>query len=339
MITKIYKPDALDEAAALIRKGGLVAFPTETVYGLGGNALDAAAAEKIYRAKGRPSDNPLIIHLANAADAEQYCMTDEAWYRLAGLFMPGPITVILPKKPVIPDTVTGGLDTVAVRVPSHDTAHRLIALAGVPIAAPSANLSGSPSPTCFAHVYDDLNGRVDALIDGGDCDFGVESTIVKMQNGVLRLLRPGAVTYEDLCAAGFQVEIDRSVLERFEGRPECPGMKYRHYAPKSPVVILDGSDEAVYAFLADKHNCGILCYAEDEELLKRADAVSIGGRHDHLAQAHNLFNRLRAFPELPVIYARMPSRDGIGLAVFNRLIKASGYTVLNLNGGEKTHEE
>ena len=330
METKIFTPDALAGAAQILREGGLVAFPTETVYGLGGNALDADAAEKIYRAKGRPSDNPLIVHLADAAQAEQYCHTDAAFERLAALFMPGPLTVILPKRKTIPPTVTGGLDSVAIRVPSHDTAHRLIAMAGVPIAAPSANLSGSPSPTCFAHVFADLNGRVDGLVDGGDCDFGVESTIVKMKDGVLRLLRPGAVTVEDLRAAGFSVEIDRAVLERFEGRPECPGMKYRHYAPKSPVEILDGSDEAVYAFLRDKTDCGILCFDEDTELLKRPNALSMGSREDQLSQAHNLFNRLRAFAPLPVIYARMPSREGIGLAVFNRLIKAAGYTVHSL---------
>lgn len=336
METKIFTSDTLPEAAQILKNGGLVAFPTETVYGLGGNALDASAAEKIYRAKGRPSDNPLIVHLANAAEAEQYCHTDAVFERLAALFMPGPLTVILPKRENIPSTVTGGLDSVAIRVPGHDMAHRLIALAGVPIAAPSANLSGSPSPTCFAHVLADLRGRVDGLVDGGDCDFGVESTIVKMGDGVLRLLRPGAVTAEALRDAGFPVEIDRAVLERFEGRPECPGMKYRHYAPSSPVEILDGSDDAVYAFLEDKTDCGILCFDEDTVLLKRPHALSMGSKSDSLSQAHNLFNRLRAFPPLPVIYARMPARAGIGLAVFNRLIKAAGYRVLSLQDGKQS---
>ena len=330
MQTKILSAAETAEAGEILRRGGLVAFPTETVYGLGGNALDADAARKIYEAKGRPSDNPLIVHLADAGQAEQYAVTDDAFYRLAALFMPGPITVILPKKDCIPGAVTGGLDSVALRVPSHEVAHRMLRDAGVPVAAPSANLSGSPSPTVFAHVRADLWGRVDALLDGGDCRFGVESTIVKMQDGVLRLLRPGAVTPEDLKKAGFCVEIDPAVTQKFEGRPECPGMKYRHYAPKSPVVILDGGDRAVYDFLRDKTHCGILCYAEDTELLTRENSMSMGSRNDLETQAHRLFACLRAMPELDVIYARMPSKEGIGLAVFNRLIKAAGYQVIHL---------
>ncbi len=330
MNTIILKSNETAVAAQILKSGGLVAFPTETVYGLGGNALDAKAAQKIYAAKGRPSDNPLIIHLADAGQAEQYVYTNDVFFRLAALFMPGPITVILPKRSCIPQEVTGGLDTAAIRVPSHEIAHRMLQEAGIPIAAPSANLSGSPSPTSFSHVRDDLTGRVDALLDGGDCTFGVESTIVKMQGDTLRLLRPGAVTPQDLEQAGFHVEIDPAVTHFFEGRPECPGMKYRHYAPKSPVVILDGDDAAVYAYLADKPDCGILCYEEDTPLLQRKNSMSIGGKNDLAAQAHRLFGCLRAMPVLPVIYARMPSQEGIGLAVFNRLIKAAGYTVIHL---------
>lgn len=330
MHTQQLTSDQTDLAARILRRGGLVAFPTETVYGLGGNALDAQAAKKIYAAKGRPSDNPLIIHLADAGQAEQYAHPNDTFYRLAALFMPGPITVILPKRDCIPYEVTGGLDTVAVRVPSHEVAHKMLRAAGIPIAAPSANLSGSPSPTSFAHVVADLTGRVDALLDGGDCQFGVESTIVKMDGDKIRLLRPGAVTVQDLEQAGFCVEVDPAVTQFFEGRPECPGMKYRHYAPKSPVVLLEGGDEAVYAFLQDKGNCGILCYDEDLAFLHGEHILSMGKKSDLSAQAHRLFALLRAMPELPVIYARMPSKEGIGLAVFNRLIKAAGYTVIQL---------
>lgn len=321
---------SLERAAEIIRGGGLVAFPTETVYGLGGNALDGTAAKKIYAAKGRPSDNPLIVHLADASEAEKYAHVTPTFKKLAEAFMPGPITVILEKKPIIPDEVTGGLSSVALRVPSNPTAHRLLEVCGVPIAAPSANLSGKPSPTSFAHIETDLSGRVDMLIDGGECAIGLESTIVKEQDGVLVVLRPGAVTYEMLCDVCGEVRLDRCVTERFDGKPMAPGMKYRHYAPDAPVIILDGDDDKVYDFLSDKDDCGILCFDEDEELLSRNNSYSIGAKNDIATQAHRLFSCLREFKYVPVIYARMPDKKGIGLAVYNRLIKAAGYTVIKL---------
>lgn len=333
--TKILSSSELEEAAEVIRNGGLVIFPTETVYGLGANALDAKASANIYAAKGRPSDNPLISHLAYAADAEKYCVTNELFYKIAERFMPGPITVVLPKKPgIIPDTTTGGLQTAAIRVPIDATAHRLIELAGVPIAAPSANLSGSPSPTTLRHVIEDMFGRVDCIIDGGDSDIGVESTIAMPdtdeEGELIRLLRPGAVTIEMLREICPRVIADAAVTQKSDARPLAPGMKYRHYAPKSRVVMLDGDDEAVYAFLADKNGCAILCYDGDECLLKREKALSLGEKSDHYAQAHRLFAALRDLDGAPVIYARMPSRDGVGLAVFNRLIKAAGYEIMKL---------
>lgn len=334
--TKIITPDRIDEAARCILDGGLVIFPTETVYGLGANALDSKAAAKIYAAKGRPSDNPLICHLSSVDDAEKYCETNELFYKLARCFMPGPLTVILPKKrnkdgePLIPDTVTGGLPSAALRIPSNATAHALIEAAGVPIAAPSANISGSPSPTTLRHVVADMYGRVDMIIDGGESDIGLESTVVISCGSELRLLRPGAVTYEDLRTVCDNITVDHAVYEKFDGVPLSPGMKYRHYAPRARVIMLDGGDNEVYAFLAEKKDCGILCYDSDLDLLKRPNTMSMGRKDDHLTQAHRLFACLRDLDTVDVIYARMPSRDGVGLAVFNRLIKAAGYEVIVL---------
>lgn len=328
--------DDLALAAAVIRRGGLVAFPTETVYGLGGSALDPEAAMKIYAAKGRPSNNPLIIHLAKAEDAEKYCVTNGTFYTLASHFCPGPLTMILKKKDCIPYQVTGGLETVAVRIPSDPTAHRLIELAGVPIAAPSANLSGKPSPTCFAHIEHDLDGRADVLLGGGECEIGLESTIVKIDGGTPALLRPGGITPEMLSSVIGDLYIDECVTQKpAEGtRPLAPGMMYRHYAPDAPLVILDGEDEKVYSFLDSKReeHPGVLCFEEDMEALSGFDKRSIGKRGDPLSQARRLFAALRDFNDtsVPVIYARMPDREGVGLAVFNRLIKAAGYTIIKL---------
>lgn len=336
--TKILSSSASDiaEAAAIIRGGGLVIFPTETVYGLGADALNSNAADKIYAAKGRPSDNPLISHLALPSDAERLCVTCELYYRLAARFMPGPLTVILPKKhnadgsPIIPARTTGGHDTAAVRVPSNLTAHMLIEESCTSIAAPSANLSGSPSPTTLRHVVEDMYGRVDAIIDGGESEIGLESTIVMPDGDTLRLLRPGEITVEQLRQVCEKVAVDPAVTGKFDGVPLAPGMKYRHYAPKSRVIMLDGGDSEVYAFLADKTNCGILCFDGDETLLKRENSLSLGARDDHETQAHRLFTALRDLDGAEVIYARMPTREGVGLAVFNRLSKAAGYEVIKL---------
>lgn len=325
--------ESLAPAAEVIRRGGLVAFPTETVYGLGGNALDPDAAKKIYRAKGRPSDNPLIVHLGSAADAERYAVTGDLFDRIAETLMPGPLTVILKKRDMIPDSVTGGLDTVGIRVPSHPVARELIELAGVPIAAPSANLSGKPSPTSFDHVYHDLNGKVDVIIDGGPSDFGLESTIIKPEDGVIHLLRPGAVTVEMLSLFDQPIEIDPAVTRRFDGVPLAPGMKYRHYAPDKPLVVLDGCDEAVYSYLAERERRAVICFDEDLSAIDGEHVVSCGSKSDSLTQAQRLFACLReldGLTDIDVIYARMPAKVGIGLAVFNRLIKAAGFQVLRL---------
>lgn len=325
--------ESLRPAAELLRTGGIVAFPTETVYGLGGNALDPSAAARIYAAKGRPSDNPLIVHLSDPSLASDYALTSPLFERLAEAFMPGPLTVILPKRSCIPDSVTGGLSTVGIRVPSHPVARELLALAGCPVAAPSANLSGKPSPTTFQHVVNDLNGRVDCIIDGGEAEFGVESTIISLDGASIKLLRPGAVTPEMLSLFTDDLYIDPAVTERYDGIPLAPGMKYRHYAPSSPVTVLDGSDEAVYAFLRGKERVGIICYEEDLPHLRGEDILSCGPKDDSLTQAKLLFACLRALDgrdDIEAIYARMPRKEGIGLAVYNRLLKAAGFHVLPL---------
>lgn len=321
-------------AADIIRNGGLVAFPTETVYGLGGDATDSSAAGKIYAAKGRPSDNPLIIHIANPSDAEKYAVTNDCFYKLADAFMPGPLTVILPKKDIIPPSVTGGLETVAVRCPSHPVAHALIEMSGTAIAAPSANLSGSPSPTRAEHVIGDLNGRIDAIIDGGECDIGLESTIIKLDGDCATLLRPGAVTYDALCCVCKNVDIAPAVTGQLaeNERPLSPGMKYKHYAPKAPLVLLDGNEDNVINFLRHSQNserCAVLCYEDELEYLRYERLICVGRRDDLATQANRLFSSLRQADELDadIIYAHLPGTDGLGLALYNRMIRAAAHTV------------
>lgn len=336
--TKIVYAPAEDDlicAADLLRGGGLVAIPTETVYGLGVNALLPEAAPKVYIAKGRPSDNPLIIHLADAADAGRYAATCDAYYKLAEAFMPGPLTVILPKKDCISDVVTGGLSTVAVRVPSHPIAHRLIELCGFPIAAPSANLSGRPSTTTVEHVIEDMQGRVDMILDGGPSDIGLESTIVlPKEDGSLLLLRPGAITVEMLEEEGFVVTLDKAVTQRLQDgeQPLAPGMKYRHYAPHARVILLSGEREAIQAAMEPYRGRGdiaLVCYADDT-VADASNARILGAFDRRDEQARNLFDLLRSFdsrPEIARIYAPLPDRKGIGLALFNRMLKAAGYDI------------
>ena len=325
---------ALLRAASILQAGGLVVFPTETVYGLGGNGLDENAAKKIYAAKGRPSDNPLIIHLATPEDAEKYAYPSPLYHRLAKAFMPGPLTVILPRRDIVPSSVTGGLDSVAVRCPSHPVAHRLIELAGIPIAAPSANLSGKPSPTAAEHVAQDLFGRVDMIIDGGECDIGLESTIVKIDGDSLTLLRPGGITYDALCMVCPNVTVADAVTHRLaeNERPLSPGMKYRHYAPTAPVVLLDGSDEKVLTFLQQAQKtqrCAILCYNEEIEHLESTRLFPVGAREDLSTQAKRLFSALREADgsDAEISYAHLPPMHGIGLALYNRMIRAAAHTV------------
>ncbi len=340
-MTKILKisvvspePEKIEAAARIIKSGGLVAIPTETVYGLGADATDENAAKKIYAAKGRPSDNPLIIHVADPEDAEKYAYTNKLYYKLAKAFMPGPLTVILPKKEIIPESVTGGLDSVAIRCPAHPIASAIIAASGTAIAAPSANLSGSPSPTCAEHVIADMNGRVNMIIDGGSCEIGLESTIVKITEDSAVLLRPGAVTYEALCCVCDKVEISSAVTEQLAlgERPLSPGMKYRHYAPAAKLILLDGESSDVLAYMKsaqERENCAIICYDEEAAELKEKNLISIGAKDNLEAQANALFAALRSSDSFnaDVIYAHLPSKAGIGLALYNRMIRAAAHTI------------
>ena len=341
MDTRIFKidknyidPISIESCADIIKSGGLVAFPTETVYGLGADATRKDAALKIYSAKGRPSDNPLIIHISRAEDAEGYAYTSPLYYKLARAFMPGPLTVILPKKDTIPSEVTGGLDSVAVRCPSHEIARALISAAGVPIAAPSANISGSPSPTSASHVISDMNGKIDAIIDGDECEIGLESTIVKLEGSKAILLRPGAITADALRCVCDEVEISSAVTHALaqNERPLSPGMKYRHYAPSSPLVLLDGSESDLVAFFqkaSKSENCVILCYSEEADILSGAKLINVGCRDDLQTQAQRLFSALRQADTMgaDIIYAHLPPLHGLGLALYNRMIRAAAHTV------------
>ncbi|MBQ7315077.1 MAG: threonylcarbamoyl-AMP synthase [Clostridia bacterium] len=352
MITDIVtvRPETIDTAEAeqtlrraadILRRGGLVVFPTETVYGLGADGTCAEAAKRIYEAKGRPSDNPLILHVASVADAARVAFTNEVYDALAAAFMPGPLTVILPARDTVPKEVRGGLATVAIRCPSHPVAHRLIEYCGVPIAAPSANRSGSPSPTNASHVRDDMDGLVDMIIDGGESQIGLESTIVQIEeDGSVVLLRPGGITVEDLKAVVGEVRVSHAVTGALRPgeRVLSPGMKYRHYAPKAPVLLMDGATEDVIRYIQTEGmtNIGILCYDEDRArfaaALPQAVLYLLGPCEDTKAQAHTLFYLLREADKrgFDKLYAPLPSKEGIGLALYNRLIRAASYTICTL---------
>ena len=328
----------INEAGKIIRDGGLVVFPTETVYGLGADATSAVGASKIYAAKGRPSDNPLIIHIAEPWEAELYTYTNETYYLLAERFMPGPLTVILKAKEIIPKETRASLPTVAVRCPENKIARELIKAADTPIAAPSANLSGSPSPTNASHVFDDMNGRVDMIIDGGECEIGLESTIVKLEDdGSLTLLRPGKITPEELLDIA-PVRVADAVLDKLKDGETVlsPGMKYRHYAPKAPLTLLEGNNERIVSYLAslNKESIAVICYSEDyknmSEALPEAYFYIIGNREDKDGQAHRLFSILRDADKhkFTEIYAPLPEREGLGLALYNRMIRAAAHRII-----------
>lgn len=339
METKLFSTSSEDiyNAGKILKNGGLIAFPTETVYGLGASAYDADAAEKIYTAKGRPSDNPLIVHICEKEQIDEIAedVTEEA-KMVIDTFMPGPITIILKKKNIIPKTVTAGLDTVAIRFPSHNVARALIKAAGVPIAAPSANLSGKPSPTKARHVINDMIGRIDGIIDGGDCNVGVESTIVDFTGDKPVILRPGGITYEDLKNAGIDAEIDKNILKSLSANevPKCPGMKYKHYAPNADVTVVEGEKTVVKnkikELLEENRNkiTGVLSMNDADY----DTAVILNAGKDNKEYAKNLFSSLREFDELgvEVVFAEFCEDDGYGLAVKNRLYKAAGQKVIHV---------
>lgn len=323
-------------AAELIKSGELVGMPTETVYGLAANALDPEAVAKIFKAKGRPQDNPLIVHLADISDLEKYVhdIPDEA-YRLAELFCPGPLTMVLPKNDCIPDITSAGLDTVGIRIPANKTARAFIAACGTPIAAPSANLSGSPSPTSAQHVYDDMKGRIPAIIDGGSCSVGVESTVVSFENGKIRLLRPGFISPDELSQAG-DVILSKGITDALSDGEivRSPGMKYKHYSPKANVTIIDGDPDAYVDYL--KKNCGescaAMCFDSECAPLEAAGIKCVSYGDTDEEQAREIFAALREFDEQGVkqVYAHCPHKNGIGLAVYNRLLRAAGFEVIVL---------
>jgi L-threonylcarbamoyladenylate synthase len=328
--------ERIAQAAQVIRDGGLVAMPTETVYGLGANALDPKAVAGIYEAKGRPSDNPLILHVPDPSWIGRYCrQVPESAYRLAERFWPGPLTMILPRDPIVPDRTTGGLDTVGIRCPNHPVALALIREAGVPIAAPSANRSGRPSCTTAQHVWEDMNGRIDCILDGGPCTVGVESTIIDLTVQPPRLLRPGGLPLEELEVVLGTVELDPAVVRQMgEGEhPRAPGMKYRHYAPVAPVTVVTGtpakSAQYIRAHLGAR--CGVVCYDEFLPLFSDATAEGLGSMQNRREQAHRVFDALRAFDATDVtqIYAQCPDATGLGLAVRNRLQKAAGFQMVD----------
>lgn len=337
------KDEELAEAAGILRKGGLVAFPTETVYGLGANGLDEEAAKKIYAAKGRPSDNPLIAHISapeelEALAAEIPCFAK----RLMELYWPGPLTMVFKKKEIVPYGTTGGLDTVAVRMPSDPIARALIRLAGVPVAAPSANRSGRPSPTTADHVWQDMAGRIEMIIDGGPVGIGVESTIVDVTGPVPVILRPGAITMEMVRDALGQVEIDPAIVGPIkEGvRPKAPGMKYRHYAPKARMTLVEGEMEQVVRAinhlareaLKQGERVGIICTDETRFCYPAGMIRSVGIRAREETVAHNLYAVLREFDDLEadVIFSESFPDDQIGQAIMNRLSKAAGHHIIKV---------
>lgn len=337
LIIKDITPENLEKAGEIIRNGGVVAFPTETVYGLGASAYDEDAIAKIYEAKGRPSDNPLIVHIADVSEVSKVAMeVPDSAKKLFDAFAPGPFTLILKKNPEIADRVTAGLDTVGVRIPSDETARAFLKATGVPVAAPSANISGKPSPTKAEHVVFDMNGRVDAIICGGDATVGVESTIIDMTEDVPVILRPGGITPEDIKKVLGDVKIDRHVLEavNVKEQPKCPGMKYKHYSPDAEVTVVWGcgenAEKKIAELVSEEKNqgrrVGVLAKADKDF---GADAfISSGCDNSDLARV--LFDALRQFDKenIDSCFVEFSGDDGISLAVKNRLFKAAGNKVI-----------
>lgn len=338
--------DIIDKASDILRNGGLVAFPTETVYGLGGDALDAEASGKIYRAKGRPSDNPLIVHIAEEkALYDIAAQVPDVALKLSQAFWPGPLTMILKKQDKVPDSITGGLNSVAIRMPSNIVAMALIKKSGVYVAAPSANTSGRPSPTTAAHVEEDLSGKIDMIIDGGPVDIGLESTIVDLTEEVPVILRPGYITKEMLEAVVGHVETDKGIREDNNGEaPKAPGMKYRHYAPCGKLTIVEaenGDYEKAAAVInsmaqekmAQGYKVGILTTDENKNFYDCDAAVmSVGNRREEISIASHLYAALREFDNIHAeyIYAESFSRENVGQAIMNRLMKAAGGSIIKV---------
>ena len=339
MKTIVFHPEtdntAIQQAAAILRHGGLLGIPTETVYGLGANALDETAVLHIFEAKGRPQDNPLILHVPGADWLELYCHDiPPVAYTLAERFWPGPLTMILPRRDIVPLRTTGGLETVGVRCPNHPMTLAIIREAGIPVAAPSGNTSGRPSPTTAQHMLEDMDGKINGIVDGGPCSVGVESTIIDLTVTPPRLLRPGGLPLEALEEVLGTVAVDKAVRQKLADgeQAKAPGMKYRHYAPKAPVTVITGTPGASAAYIAahlTKHS-GVICFDEYAPLFEAHTIHRLGPAGDKLAQAQHVFDALRTFngTDVTEIFAQCPDEGGLGLAVGNRLKKAAGFHVI-----------
>ncbi len=350
MQTKIIKidkdnidPAKIREAANTIKNGGLVAFPTETVYGLGANGLDEKAVKNIFTAKGRPSDNPLILHIAEISSLENITTkVPETASILMDKFWPGPLTIVLEKSPIVPSIITAGLNTVAVRMPSHPIALALIKESGLPVAAPSANISGRPSPTCASHVIDDLMGKVDIIIDGGDTQIGLESTVLDMTSDLPAILRPGGITKHQIedVLGGIQVNTVYRLSDSSNGIPKSPGMKYKHYSPNAELIIIDGElpkivekiNELILEYENSGKVVGVLSTVQSEGLYNTKNVISLGDRMHPETIAGKLFFALREFDErkIDIILAESIDKKGIGSAIMNRLSKAAGQNIINV---------
>lgn len=340
METKYLSKQKIEQAAQIIKRGGLLGIPTETVYGLGANGLNVEAVNSIFKAKGRPQDNPLILHIPDVGWLDRYCRNiPNSAYDLAGAFWPGPLTMILERREVVPDVVTAGMSSVGVRCPDHVLCRKIIAAADVPVAAPSGNTSGRPSPTTAAHMLEDMDGKIDAILDGGPCTVGVESTIVDLTCQPPQLLRPGGVTLEQLREVLGEVEINPAVLRKMrEGeKPRAPGMKYRHYAPQAPVTVVTGGPDKSARYIASHmgEGDGIICFHEFAPMFRQQGRVvmDIGSAQNKEEQARHIFDALRTFDHydgIPAIWAQCPDDSGIGLAISNRLNKAAGFHIVEV---------
>ena len=338
MITEFFHdtPEEIALAASLLQKGELVAFPTETVYGLGADARREDSVRAVFAAKGRPADNPLIVHITEIDQLYEIAAeVPEIALRLADVFWPGPLTMVLPKQDCIPEVTSGGLSTVGIRMPSHPVARALIRESGCPIAAPSANRSGKPSPTTARHVMDDMNGRIAAILDGGQCSVGVESTVICFDDPeTIHILRPGLISREDLRPYASRVYVDHAIFEQIapDVKVASPGMKYKHYAPNAKILPVDAPDFASFANYVSKHAVyGTYCLLFDgDPEIPGIPSMRYGDSGEE--QAHNLFIRFRELDEVgaKLVYVRMPRQDGADLSVYNRLMRAAGFEAVTL---------
>lgn len=344
MNTQVLRPtnDSIEKAAGLIIEGELVAFPTETVYGLGANALDPNAINRIFEAKNRPQDNPLIAHISDLSQLRPLiaCEPSEAAQRMMEAFWPGPLTMIFPRAESVPANLSAGLDTVSVRLPAHPVARALIRNAGTPIAAPSANRSGRPSPTTAAHVFEDMDGRIPLILDGGPCKVGLESTVVDMTGDVPRILRPGGVTAEMIAQVAGACEVDSAVLRPLEEgeKPRSPGMKYRHYAPKGSLTIVTGNEENVAEAISEMYDNALAEGHRPLILALNSHIAAYGERRtealgdDEAAMAHRIFALLRDADAAgaDVLFSEAVEARGLGLAVMNRLGRAAAFHIIEV---------